>query len=102
MSAEFSVRANNGLIRMSGELDVSTRSQAFEACCSCTGPAVVLDLAELTFMDSRGYAAIIEAKHVLEAEGRTLTIRGIRGEPLRLVTLLGAPDYMEPVELGTK
>jgi anti-anti-sigma regulatory factor len=82
---------------MSGDLDAGARVEAFDACCNSTGFAVVLDLTELTFLDTHGYASIVDATRVLKSEGRTLTIRGIRGEPLRLLTLLGVPGDLEVV-----
>jgi anti-anti-sigma factor len=97
MGAQFAMSSSNGLVRMSGDLDAGARVEAFDACCSCTGFAVVLDLSELTFMNSEGYAAIVDATRVLRSEGRALTISGLRGEPLRLVTLLGAPGEIEIV-----
>ncbi|MDO8363669.1 MAG: STAS domain-containing protein [Actinomycetota bacterium] len=104
MNTDFAFQASDGLIRMSGDLDLSTRRQAFEACYNCTGLDVELDLSELTFMDSRGYASIIDAADVLQSEGRTLTISGIQGEPLRLLTLIGAPVnatllHRQPIEV---
>jgi anti-anti-sigma regulatory factor len=77
---------------MIGALDVTSRTEAFAACCNCVGFSVVLDLGELTFMDPDGYAAIIDAIRVLGTEGRGVTIRGIQGQPQRLVVLMGAPS----------
>jgi anti-anti-sigma regulatory factor len=95
MGAQFAIYCTIGLVRMSGDLDAGARGEAFDACCNSTGFAVVLDLSELTFLDTEGYAGIVDATRVLKSEGRTLTIRGIRGEPLRLLTLLGAPVDIE-------
>ena len=95
MDAQFAVRCTIGLVRMCGDLDAGARVEAFDACCNCTGSAVVLDLSELTFLDTQGYTSIVDATRVLKSEGRTLTIRGSRGEPLRLLTLLGVPGDIE-------
>ena len=97
MGAQFAKYCTNGLVRMSGDLDAGARVEAFDACCNSTGFAVVLDLSELTFLDTEGYAGIVDATRVLKSEGRTLSIRGIRGEPLRLLTLLGVPVDVEIV-----
>lgn len=95
MATAFAVHSSKGLVRMSGELDLTSRGQAFDACCNCTGFAIVVDLSALTFMDSRGYAAIVDASRALESEGRTLTFSGMRGQPLRLVALISMEDDME-------
>jgi anti-anti-sigma regulatory factor len=87
---------------MSGELDASSRAEAFAACCNCTGFSVVVDLAELTYMDADGYAAIVDAIRMLRSEGRSATIRGIRGQPQRLVVLMGVPndvDFVQPARV---
>jgi anti-anti-sigma factor len=97
MYEQFAVHSTNGLVRMSGDLDAGARLEAFDACCNSTGFAVVLDLSELTFLDTKGYASIVDATRVLKSKGRTLTIRGIRGEPLRLLTLLGVKRDIEVV-----
>jgi anti-anti-sigma regulatory factor len=97
MGAQFAIYCTNGLVWMSGDLDAGARVAVFDACCSSTGFAVVLDLSELTFLDSAGYAGIVDATRVLQSDGRTLTIRGIRGEPLRPLTLLGVPGDVEIV-----
>jgi anti-anti-sigma regulatory factor len=86
---------------MIGELDASSSAEAFAACCGCTGFSVVLDLAELTYMDTDGYAAIVDAIRVLGSEGRTATVRGIQGQPQRLVTLVGVPTDLEFVQPST-
>ena len=95
MGTGFEFRSSNGLIHLSGELDGSSRTEAFAACCNCTGFSVVVELSELTFMDADGYAAILDAARVLRSEGRTATIRGIRGQPQRLVVLVGVPNDVD-------
>jgi anti-anti-sigma regulatory factor len=97
MGAHFAIHCTNGLVRMSGDLGAGERVEAFDACCNSTGFSIVLDLSELTFLDTAGYAGIVDATRVLKSEGRTLTIRGIHGEPLRLLTLLGVPVDIEMV-----
>jgi anti-anti-sigma regulatory factor len=80
---------------MIGELDATAQAEAFAACCSCSGFSVVVDLSELTYMDADGYAAIVDAIRVLRSEGRTATIRGIHGQPQRLVVLMGVGNDVD-------
>jgi ABC-type transporter Mla MlaB component len=102
MMAVLAVHSTNGRVQMSGELDLTTGVLAFDACCGCAGVAVELDVAELTFLDSRGYSALVDAARVLESQGRTLTISGIRGAPLRLVNLIAAQYDRELVHTSSE
>ena len=46
---------------------------------------MAIDLGEVTFMDCGDYRAIVAARLVVEATGRTLTLRGVRGQPGRFI-----------------
>ena len=39
-------------------------------------------------MDCSGYAGIVAARHVVEADGRTLAVRGLIGQPQHLLDLI--------------
>lgn len=97
MATGLQVDCTVGMVCMAGELDLATRDEAFDACSTCLGVDVVLDLSSLTFMDGSGYRAILAARRVLEGQGRTLTLRGAVGEPARLLDLLVGGDGAQPV-----
>lgn len=77
------------VVRIVGELDLATRDRLLLACAARHHLSVVVDLSGLTFMDCSGYCGIVAARNVLEEDGRTLMVRGGRGQPGRLLTWIG-------------
>ena len=69
-------------IRPTGELDIATTpalEQAIADATTQTGSALVLDLRELTFMDSTGLRTLAQTNARAEADGFSLSIvRGSR------------------------
>jgi anti-anti-sigma factor len=102
----FSARPNVGLVlnvyvegrscvvHAAGELDRASSGKLIVTSTAGTHTAMVIDLDELTFMDSSGYDALVESRRILELEGRTLTIRGQTGEPARLLELIAHREKM--------
>ncbi len=76
------------IVHLSGELDIATRSLARDACIVGDDHDVVVDLGDLTFMDSRGYDALTSARESLRRRGMTMTLRNLCGQPARLIGLL--------------
>jgi anti-sigma B factor antagonist len=78
---------------LSGELDIATAPELEEAIagvCENGESAVVLDLSELTFMDSTGLQAILAADRLCEKRGHDFWLTGVRGAVRRLFDLTGA------------
>lgn len=50
---------------------------------------VVLDLADVTFIDSSGVNMLITVREDLNRRGRTVTLRGLRTQPARVLDLMG-------------
>jgi len=78
----ITVSADNGrtLIAPSGELDIATTpalEQAITEATALPGAELVLDLRELTFMDSTGLRTLAQTNARAEADGFTLSI--VRG-----------------------
>ncbi len=77
------------IVHLSGELDIATRLLASDACIvGDDHDVVVVDLKDLTFMDSRGYDALTSARESLHRRGMTMTLRNLCGQPARLIGLL--------------
>jgi anti-anti-sigma factor len=56
--------------------------------------SVVVDLAGVTFMDSTGLAALLEARRALLADGRTLTVQHAQAQTRQLLELAGIADLL--------
>jgi len=77
------------VVRFAGELDLLTRDLANRACLDGDHIAVVVDLAETTFMDCCGYGGLVAARLVLEQRGGSLTVRNQTGQPARVLARIG-------------
>ena len=88
-------------VRVTGELDLATAPILAQALSQAEerGQRVVLDLRELTFMDSAGVHVILEASLRANASGRVLVL--VRGPAHvdRVLDLTRASDSLEIVDL---
>src|SRR4051812_9434807 len=87
------------LIRVSGEIDAATAPELREAIVlahQCTERDVTVDLAQVTFIDSSGIAALVDAHRGLEAMGHRLRIRNAQGHVERVLWIAGATEVVAP------
>ena len=89
-------------LRFRGELDHNAAQDAAAALCERIDAFLprrcVLDLRDLSFMDSSGIALIFRAeKKMKELEG-TIVISGIRGQPRRVFAAAGADKRLPITE----
>jgi anti-anti-sigma factor len=82
------------VVSVSGELDRASRDQLVAASIAGDHHETSIDLTAVTFMDCSGYAGLVTSRLLTEETGRSLTIRGITGQPKRLV------DMIERLEAG--
>ena len=68
------IDGENHVVNVSGELDVRTRQFVEQACLAGDDVAVVVEMAELTFMDCCGYAGLVAVRRVLQEHGGSLTL----------------------------
>jgi anti-anti-sigma factor len=97
MPFALAVRASNGdtVIELTGDFDLS----GVEGFCSCVeeligssdGPLVV-DLGEVTFVDSRAIAAMLEMRRLVAREHRELRVQRISAPVSRLLELAGLTE----------
>jgi anti-sigma B factor antagonist len=96
------------VLRLRGELDVATAPE-FERALLRLRPRhqrVVLDLAELRFMDSTGLRILLQARRVASEGGWQLALRSVPPNVHRLLKLSGVEQAIpiepaeRPVELG--
>jgi len=80
------------VIRLHGELDLATAPRLVEALRSALQPkpaSLVVDLRELTFIDSTGIGVLMSAYRRAEAEGFSFVLRDPRRGVLRTLQVTG-------------
>ena len=87
-TVKISTEGGDRVVHISGELDTATRSVVHRACLDGGNVAVVIEMADMTFMDCCGYGGLVAARHELQELGGTLTLRNQVGQPARLLSLL--------------
>ena len=89
------------VVHLAGDLDVATagqlRGQLREVLDKGVVRRLVLDMADLAFMDVTGLNVVVDAQRVVSDDGGTLALRSPRPVVLRMLTLL-ALDEVVPVE----
>ncbi len=80
------------VINLSGELDMQTRRQLLACVAEQTASGnrhLVLDLADVTFIDSQGLAAFVLARDQVTVEFGTLRLRRLTRTATRLLEMSG-------------
>lgn len=88
--------ADTRVVRITGELDITSTAVVTRRCTDGPRRHVVVDLADLTFLDCGGYRAFVAARTTLALQHRTLTLVGAVGEPRRLLELISHLNPGEP------
>ena len=70
------------------------RSSRPRICWCCFREKLVLDLAELTFMDSSGLAVVLHLYRTCARSGREFAVRGTPPQPMRVFEAAGLPQVM--------
>jgi len=88
------------VILVSGDLDAESyrRFDAFLDEHASSQSKVVIDLAGLTFMDSRGLGSVVALWQRLQRGGGSLTIAGARYESARVLWVTGLADRLTLAE----
>jgi anti-sigma B factor antagonist len=97
------------IVRLSGELDVGSADDLTERLAEIGGSNVVVDLADLSFMDSSGIGALIRAKNRMAADGNSLVLSRPQPNVLRVLEITGladwvvgwSPEWSDQPDLGT-
>lgn len=88
-TVRISTESRACVVHVSGELDLAARELVYRACLSAGDGAVVVDLAQLHFMDCAGYGGLVAAGANLRANGGSLSLRRRTGQPAHLLAALG-------------
>src|SRR4051794_28378505 len=90
--------SHGATVSIAGELDIATVPRVREALASpvvAGAEAVVVDLTEVSFMDSTGLAALLELQRALTARGGRLAIACPEGPARLLLDVTGVADKLE-------
>ena len=92
----LSVEQQDGatVVSVAGEVDMITAPKLRE-CLLATQGDVVVDLSAVSFLDSSGIAALINARSQLDAAGGNLTLRNPKGLIRRALEIIGLADWIE-------
>ncbi len=85
------------MLELSGELDVVSApslEQHLNEVLAEPHTRIMLDLNELTFVDSAGVSVLIKAKQDAESGGRTLLLRRPTEQLERVFALVGIADWL--------
>ena len=82
------------LVRVVGEVDLATAPELRECLMGLDG-VVVVDLAEVAFLDSSGLNALIGSKKHLDATGGALRLRGGPSHVRTVLDITGLADWFE-------
>jgi len=101
VSVEFAVRrsedADGAVLWLSGELDLASAPRLKEAIhdVELDGQRrLLLDLSQLSFMDSTGLAVVVAAREHADASGSRLVLRRPMPQVKRLLSLVGLIDQL--------
>lgn len=81
-------------LTLRGELDAATAGDLLDAVAAAGPGEVALDLADVTFVDSSGLAAIIEASLVLRDRGEALVVEERSVVVSRVLELSGVETHL--------
>jgi anti-sigma B factor antagonist len=87
------------VLRVSGELDLSTAGRLCRAIQAVTARRLLIDLSELQFCDSTGLRALMNAVREIEVRGGRAAIAVTPGGPLaRLLHLTGLGEFLHTAD----
>ena len=87
-------------VTLRGELDMASVGDLAEWLVSVSGSSVVVDLSDLTFMDSSGITALVVAKVAMENNGDQLILRRPRPNVRRILEVTGLGDWIDDGQNG--
>jgi anti-sigma B factor antagonist len=88
---------DDSLVVVFGELDMASTPEltgVLDPLVAHGSREVVLDISGLTFIDSSGIAALVDAQNRLSEQGRELSVHGARHSALRVFEISGLLDFL--------
>ena len=96
-SGQDGERAHAWRLKVAGDFDMSevdTFDDAIDDLVEAGGRLLILDLSEVSFLDSSGLRAVVRAKKLLAERDGRLAITGLSGAAQRILELAGLLDYL--------
>jgi anti-sigma B factor antagonist len=84
------------VVTLAGELDLASGQGLPEVLADLPGLTLVVDLARLTFMDSSGISALVQARRRLGDRGTSLVLTRPRDRVSRTLEIVGLGDWISP------
>jgi anti-anti-sigma factor len=83
------------VMHLAGELDSLAATQLAQSLESldARAPGLVLDMSDVSFIDSSGLRTLIQARQMFPDDPRALTLRNPQSSTTRLLELTGLADY---------
>jgi anti-sigma B factor antagonist len=96
--AKVSAQPDRVVVALAGECDLAVRDELSAALLTALGTArtVVVDLAELRFLDSSGIHGLVAAHHAAVRDSGRLYVVNARGPVADLLDLTGVGDLLRP------
>lgn len=94
--ARTSVEADRAIVALAGECDLASRDAVTAELLAAVARAdiVVVDLADLEFLDSSGVHALVTAHHAALGRGGRLYVANARGEVAQVLDLTGVGELL--------
>ncbi len=83
------------VVALRGELDVANSERVQRELIAANGSVVVVDLSELTFIDSSGLTALVHAHDQITGSGRAFELRGASGSVQRVFEITGLSKLLD-------
>lgn len=99
MKVQLEERGGSALLRLSGRIavgaDLDDLREAIAAALQLPGARVILDLEELSFIDSAGLGEMVASRRRAKSAGRTLVLAAPRGKVRDLMDLTRIGELIE-------
>lgn len=82
------------VVRLTGELDLTGAEGLAQRIVAVAGSTVVVDLAELAFVDAAGLRALVAARNQVETAGHSLVLTRPKPNVLRVLDISGLADWV--------
>ena len=90
-----SVRGNVALLVFRGELDLAAATAMRARVESVAGTALVIDVRDVTFIDSSALRELLNAREAVVGSGRRLVLAGVPPSVQRLLDMTGTTELFE-------